>query len=97
MKRSAALKWIDDTSRAYSKAFSTPAGKAVLADLLEFANFGKAMPEYDDQHKIDRALGRVNVAQRILDFAMLDTPILAEKYLTDAAQVRQPADGDGLE
>lgn len=71
-----ALATLRERKTAYQLVFSSPAGQAVLRDLMEFCRYPG--PPFDpDQRRQDMLIGRAEVAARVFEY--LNVP-LAQLY-----------------
>ena len=84
MTREEAIQVWTDCKRAYQLAFNTPAGEAVLIDLMPFCRARETCVVPGDRDRTYVLEGRREVFLRIRDYLDLTPEQLVEKYTTPA-------------
>jgi hypothetical protein len=79
-----AIEVFTDCKRAYQLAFNTPAGQAVLLDLMPFCRARETCVVPGDRDRTYVLEGRREVYLRIRDYLDLTPEQLVEKYTTPA-------------
>jgi len=92
LTREEAIQVWTDCKRAYQLAFNTPAGEAVLIDLMPFCRARETCVVPGDRDRTYVLEGRREVYLRIRDYLDLTPEQLVEKYTTPATG----AQGDEL-
>jgi hypothetical protein len=88
MTRDEAIQVWTDCKRAYQLAFNTPAGEAVLIDLMPFCRARETCVVPGDRDRTYVLEGRREVYLRIRDYLDLTPEQLVEKYTTPVPQER---------
>jgi hypothetical protein len=86
--REEAIQVWTDCKRAYQVAFNTPAGEAVLIDLMPFCRARETCIVPGDRDRTYVLEGRREVYLRIRDYLDLTPEQLVEKYTTPVPQER---------
>lgn len=84
MTREKFLEAFTDCKRAYVMAFNTPAGEAVLRDMMPFCRARETCVVPGDRDRTYVLEGRREVYLRIRDYLDLTPEQLLEKYTTPA-------------
>jgi len=84
LTREEAIQVWTDCKRAYQLAFNTPAGEAVLIDLMPFCRARETCVVPGDRDRTYVLEGRREVFLRIRDYLDLTPEQLVEKYTTPA-------------
>jgi hypothetical protein len=84
VNREEAIQIWTDCKRAYQLAFNTPAGEAVLIDLMPFCRARETCVVPGDRDRTYVLEGRREVYLRIRDYLDLTPEQLVDKYTTPA-------------